>query len=76
MPRFTQYTRCLVLALLTFFALTPLTQAASCGTPEDYKHLDAGDLISELDGNWYSAQWKYGYVTKNGIGLRHTRSLL
>lgn len=158
MPRFTQYTRCLVLALLTFFALTPLTQAASfdcqkagtaierqicsdgylnglddvlganykkmmasnigsgaqenlistqrqwltsrnrcqdrqclvnaykvrieeicdypvlsgahpgCGTPEDYKHLDAGDLISELDGNWYSAQWKYGYVMKNGVG--------
>jgi uncharacterized protein len=41
----------------------------SCGTPEDYKHLDAGDLISELDGNWYSAQWKYGYVMKNGVGV-------
>lgn len=40
----------------------------SCGTPEDYKHLDAGDLISELDGNWYSPQWKYGYVMKNGVG--------
>lgn len=40
-----------------------------CGTPEDYKHLDAGDLISELDGNWYSAQWKYGYVMKNGVGV-------
>jgi len=41
----------------------------SCGTPDDYKHLDAGDLISELDGNWYSPQWKYGYVMKNGVGV-------
>jgi len=24
--------------------------------------------VEVLDGNWYSAQWKYGYVLKNGVG--------
>lgn len=24
--------------------------------------------VEVLDGNWYSAQWKYGYVMKNGVG--------
>lgn len=24
--------------------------------------------LDVLDGNWYSTQWKYGYVLKNGIG--------
>ncbi len=24
--------------------------------------------LASIDGNWYSAQWKYGYVLKNGMG--------
>jgi len=29
---------------------------------------NAQDAVDVLDGNWYSTQWKYGYVLKNGIG--------
>ena len=25
--------------------------------------------LAVLDGNWYSTQWKYGYVLKNGVGM-------
>ncbi len=25
--------------------------------------------LSALDGNWYSSQWKYGYVLKDGVGV-------
>jgi len=25
--------------------------------------------ISQLDGEWYSTQWKYGYRLKNGVGI-------
>ena len=28
----------------------------------------AQDALDAIDGNWYSTQWKYGYVLKNGIG--------
>ena len=28
----------------------------------------AQNAIELLNGNWYSAQWKYGYVLKNGVG--------
>lgn len=30
--------------------------------------INANAQLSALDGNWYSKQWKYGYVLKNGIG--------
>lgn len=29
---------------------------------------NSGTGISQLDGYWYSSQWKYGYELKNGIG--------
>jgi uncharacterized protein YecT (DUF1311 family) len=25
--------------------------------------------LAVLDGNWYSTQWKYGYVLKDGVGM-------
>jgi uncharacterized protein len=25
--------------------------------------------LAALDGNWYSTQWKYGYVLKDGVGV-------
>lgn len=28
----------------------------------------ANAQLAALDGNWYSKQWKYGYVLKNGVG--------
>lgn len=40
--------------LLVFFLAFPSVQAQSG--------------IEILDGNWYSKQWKYGYVLKNGVG--------
>ena len=40
-----------------------------CETADDYKHLDTSDQLAELDGNWYSSQWKYGYVMKDGVGI-------
>ena len=29
---------------------------------------NAQSAMQNLDGHWYSAEWKYGYVLKNGIG--------
>lgn len=29
----------------------------------------AAEALKELDGNWYSQQWKYGYTLKNGVGI-------
>lgn len=28
----------------------------------------AAQVVQLLDGAWYSAEWKYGYVLKNGVG--------
>lgn len=35
-----------------------------CGLSTAY----AQNALEAIDGNWYSAQWKYGYVLKDGIG--------
>jgi hypothetical protein len=35
-----------------------------CGFSSAY----AQNALEVIDGNWYSKQWKYGYVLKNGIG--------
>jgi hypothetical protein len=29
---------------------------------------NAQSALQNLDGHWYSAEWKYGYVLRNGIG--------
>jgi TPR repeat protein len=29
----------------------------------------ANNGIQSLNGNWYSAQWKYGYTLQNGVGV-------
>jgi TPR repeat protein/uncharacterized protein len=31
--------------------------------------INTNTSIASLDGNWYSPQWKYGYVLKNGSGV-------
>jgi len=31
--------------------------------------INANAQLAALDGNWYSTQWKYGYVLKNGVGI-------
>lgn len=31
--------------------------------------INANAQVAALDGNWYSAQWKYGYVLKDGGGV-------
>ncbi len=31
--------------------------------------VNANAQLAVLDGNWYSAQWKYGYVLKDGVGM-------
>jgi len=35
-----------------------------CGLSSTY----AQNALEVIDGNWYSKQWKYGYVLKNGVG--------
>ncbi|CAN1564877.1 Sel1-like repeat [Burkholderiaceae bacterium] len=30
---------------------------------------NANAPLATLDGNWYSSQWKYGYVLKDGVGV-------
>lgn len=29
----------------------------------------AQETLKEIDGNWYSQQWKYGYTLKDGVGI-------
>jgi hypothetical protein len=31
--------------------------------------INANAQLAALDGNWYSTQWKYGYVLKDGVGV-------
>lgn len=31
--------------------------------------MNANAQLEALDGNWYSTQWKYGYVLKDGVGV-------
>jgi len=48
-------------SILRFFHLITLL---FCGLSSAY----AQNALEAIDGNWYSKQWKYGYVLKNGIG--------
>jgi len=32
------------------------------------KPVQYGSSIRELDGEWYSSEWKYGYFLNNGVG--------
>jgi len=36
---------------------------------------NAQDAVDVLDGNWYSTQWKYGYVLKMGLALPPARTV-
>lgn len=33
-----------------------------------FKRVQYGSSIRELDGEWYSSEWKYGYYLNNGVG--------
>ena len=60
MPSLKKYIRHCVMAMVAFFAHIALAYATGYGVAEQ---------LAELDGNWYSPQWKYGYVMKDGVGI-------
>lgn len=33
-----------------------------------FKRVQYSSSIRELDGEWYSSEWKYGYYLNNGVG--------
>ena len=41
------------------------TTSSSIGFPPTGQ----GSQLSQLDGEWYSNQWKYGYTLTNGVGV-------
>ena len=60
MPSLKKYIHHCVMAMVVFVAPIALVHATGYGVSEQ---------LAELDGNWYSPQWKYGYVMKDGVGI-------
>jgi hypothetical protein len=42
--------------------------ASSSLKPVQYGSSGPSSSIRELDGEWYSSEWKYGYYLNNGVG--------
>jgi len=71
------FSRFLLIALLV--TLLPITADAKTDSgyldPQSHliyssslKRVQYGSSIRELDGEWYSSEWKYGYYLNNGVG--------
>jgi len=44
------------------------TESVSGTTVPSIPQAPAGISASSIDGNWYSKEWRYGYVLNNGVG--------